>query len=878
MNYGKFFRLNQRTSKIDDGIAIYDYIDLPAYFEDSESNEMSPKYPISVTITENCVSFRVHYSAYKVKGEDSWNYLYNVKKAYNEDIHNDESDASKKDLKHMEEVILELPYESNNTEQLYNAIKDIYYSKYPYLKCSSSDARGSHDTGKTFVDKIEFYFYSKYPCWKCSSSATNDTHDIGKALIDKIKNIYYSKCPCLKCLLSGASESHDIGRTFIDELINKRYGKEEIHDVVEKVLYENIRKSQDGDLSYSTLWLMDIAVQNAEIGKNINLSEGDNDGNTVKFLRKLLLDFMFDLKHSDVFRTSKYYQSMYSGLMSNFYFSALLHKCEYYFYRGMIIDIVSKDLPTETKKKHISELYAQELIDAETLWIRDITNPLSEYYFEKQDYPEDREASGRPLLKIWYWIKVQYRTIQKEWKRFKFNVWPSWFAEPEEELRRVCFTMSEPNAKVGIKLWFKRCLTKEWICGRILSLFGIFDNPSRAHMCNGEIVNAYLGWEYNNDRCKKKVRENREIISRWFLKRFDFFDLYHLHLFNYANLLILLACIFFIIDLFTDYNFFDNNYMELLSPDLPNKLWHEISSVTIKWYYYLIFGIWIVWTGFRIKLSPRFLFERKRQVIVKMAIKLFMLALFIYTIAININNDGDFKIWNYLIIPILAVFALIKFVPNLHLVFPRLVASITAAWLTLSIGNELFGSFFDSIVSWSTVIWLSLIVLIFVIYEINHILPNETPINKLIRASEFLIISYLISFIIGLFIINFTGEKFLERSGVLNDFYKHYVYEPNPKQVGKQIYSFKASENHKQIEINEDTFDKLLLEELHNINITYDDSVMSPKNHSIVTTWNLPGDAIFFILRDFLIQFSFVAMFIGIFIQMLFEEKSVTEV
>ena len=48
-------------------------------------------------------------------------------------------------------------------------------------------------------------------------------------------------------------------------------------------------------------------------------------------------------------------------------------------------------------------------------------------------------------------------------------------------------------------------------------------------------------------------------------------------------------------------------------------------------------------------------------------------------------------------------------------------------------------------------------------------------------------------------------------------------------------------------------------------------------NHPIVTTWQL-GYSQFFILRDFLIQFAFVAMFIGIFINMLFEEKSLTEI
>ena len=41
---------------------------------------------------------------------------------------------------------------------------------------------------------------------------------------------------------------------------------------------------------------------------------------------------------------------------------------------------------------------------------------------------------------------------------------------------------------------------------------------------------------------------------------------------------------------------------------------------------------------------------------------------------------------------------------------------------------------------------------------------------------------------------------------------------------------------------------------------------------SIATFWGK-----FFVLRDFLIQFAVVAMFIGIFIQMIFEEKNVTE-
>ena len=72
--------------------------------------------------------------------------------------------------------------------------------------------------------------------------------------------------------------------------------------------------------------------------------------------------------------------------------------------------------------------------------------------------------------------------------------------------------------------------------------------------------------------------------------------------------------------------------------------------------------------------------------------------------------------------------------------------------------------------------------------------------------------------------------------------------------------------------------DELLkkLESVHIVADSLNSSEISPK-HPIVTTWDIANSK-FFILRDFLIQFAFVAMFIGIFIQMIFEEKSITEV
>lgn len=158
----------------------------------------------------------------------------------------------------------------------------------------------------------------------------------------------------------------------------------------------------------------------------------------------------------------------------------------------------------------------------------------------------------------------------------------------------------------------------------------------------------------------------------------------------------------------------------------------------------------------------------------------------------------------------------VHWLSNMHIFFPRLIASIATAWLTIAIGNELFGTFFDSVVSWSTSLWLSVIVFVFLMYEINRKLPYEKVFNKAIRCSQMMLIGYAISFVVGLFIINFTGERFLERSGVLDTFYKEYVDKDNAEQqVGHQ--------NYKIVNKGEDTSklktDAKRLENLKNVHI-----------------------------------------------------------
>ena len=69
MNHGHFFKLNQHLSRIDDGVAIFDYVALPAYQGLAKDNPMSSKFPISLVITSDSVRIRMHYCSFKSQKE-----------------------------------------------------------------------------------------------------------------------------------------------------------------------------------------------------------------------------------------------------------------------------------------------------------------------------------------------------------------------------------------------------------------------------------------------------------------------------------------------------------------------------------------------------------------------------------------------------------------------------------------------------------------------------------------------------------------------------------------------------------------------------------------------------------------------------------------
>lgn len=779
MNFGKFFKLNRNLSRIEEGFALYDYMDLPAYFGNSRDNLMSPKYPVSMTITADTVQFRLHYSSYKI-GENPALYKYDLE--YDKAIEKYPNDSVK--IAHMEEIILELPFIINLSTNLSDIIKEIYSTTFPQKSSFGS-------TGGRFLEQL-------------------------------------------------------IKQRYTDDIVEK--------DNMEASQYNALRETVDSSISYSSLWLMGL-LRNFAGKQRIGLY--DNNGQVIGFLRKLLLDFMFDLKHSDVFQNSANYQKMYSGLMSDFYFSALIHKCEYYYYRGLVTgEMHEVDGLTDIDKKKILTLYGDNLRKSEELWTQDIMNPASEKYFDYpfRNTPNVKKEGKDSILKTWIKrIKGLIGDFSKGCKspknyidRLLVNIGvlednklikrDSWFAEPEEEMRRVCFPMDDE------------------------------DDNNVKHICNVELMVNCLNVSNSEPLALiEYVNNNREKISRWFLRRYDFNDVWHLHLSRWAN--------------FVTFSLLLVSLLIFVGYDFKKQTDLDSASNSINIVYYLL----------GILLSIALIFGIKGRIAKKQKdllhtyikkncgrISVFVILLMILPMGLLLDDINTRLINGYNIFHIfIAAFVVSLFFKSfrdrvgnslehitsyLHLLFPRLVASITTAWLTMSMGFDLYAAFFDRHVSWPTAGMILVIVFIFVMYELNRITPRSNIWKKLFRSVQLVTISYFISLVVGSVVINFLGKQYMDRGGAFEGMTETTFTVDSLTVPIKGVVnnvSFGDSEEKRQ---NEYMQQQACKEGCQSIRVLH------------------LGEHEIFFMRDFLIMFSFVTMFMGIFLQMfIFEDKKMTE-
>lgn len=743
MNHGKFFSLDLAASRIEEGIAVFDYTDIyDANIAEGTSN-ITPRCPIFVTITSTSVKFILQYCVYLKNVDQTKDKQEFVATIDPDDFNGDFA------IRHMEEVLIELPITTTSGLSLAATLKRLYSTPFPI------------------------------------------------------------------CLQTE--------KNYFLELVKNRYEFGVGHQYVLK----RADDKNESNLHYSVLSIWNL------YDKDFGYILFDNSYKYNKVLRKLILDFFFDMMHSDVFKNSVHYDEMYSTFMSDFFCSAIIRKAEYYYQRALVNQ---QDTDPQKITNSIS-IYAENLEIAEQQWVKCIQALESDRHFEFQPkwFETDNSVKKSCLGNFKSWLKEIFCPL------YQLSNPDSWFASPEDELRGVTNHSRKDDIACSRHLLF--CVKKS-------------KSPT--------IDQSYFS--QNNISIQQRTAES----SKWLLKRYAFKDAYQLAWGKYL--------------------------------DITN--WIVVAAIILLSF----FGFWNKLVG------------------------LLMLVGVVLVLCILIDTIKHKKVVTF---------------DKTIFFYPRLVAAIVAAWFSIALSDSLFKTFFYAKFSWVTVILLLVLIFFFVLYEVHRTVPKFGMWSKVGRSIGLMMISCAISLVVGICVINFTGEKMLEKSGVLTNFYRDNVIltsnvqddEPSlildfddilasdkwsdslvintythsipgnidAAQARYAVHEFANtpygedymnrivhaySMLHDSARVHDSTLvlsdsirGRFLLR--HENNALFMDLLPYVKHtndrHPIAEYVNVRPlkwcgiDYSIFILYDFLIQFAVIAMFIGIFIQMIFEEKNVTE-
>lgn len=813
MNYGRYFALDLKASRVEDGISVFNYTDL-VETRVSGDNKMSPEYPIFVTITPSSVKFILQYCIYRNSDGTYFDFSDAIK--------------SQKEIKisHMEEVLIELPLTDSAGVSLSSVIKRLYSSPFPITRKKTEE--------------------------------------------------------CVK------------SEPYIKQLISFRYESAGI-----------LRDRDKEEISYSSLYVWGLR---SEEGYYQLYDDVSRVHKYTKVLRKLLLDFLFDMMHGDIFKNSVHFDEMYNALTSDYFCNSIIAKSEFYYQRAIINALYSSGNLGESA----CSIYASYFDKAERNWIECIQNPLSDKEFEYIPQWFENKSEKQKSSSAFLWVRGVFHKLS-DFLIPSFTIKEnSWFVQPEKELQRVYFNLR--NCK-----------------DRIVNVKDLAKADDK--------IGAFRQF-LSADNESESISIRRQASSRWLFKRYDFTDAFRLTFFPVSNVLVwfIASVIIFL----------------TLSHDLPYDIiggiergvnwlfcgeardWASAPKV-IKFVAGAAIGVAVLWT-------LCYSISRGRLASFKVGLRSgFISLLSIGLIVLALSTEILVLRWSLIILMVIFLFKARVFnnaLSYMHLTFPRLVASITAAWLTVALSEDLYKAFFDSQWSPSFMGMLILLMFIFVHYEVDKIVPRVNTVTKLLRSMELMIISSIISLGVGLIVINFTGERLLARSGYLPEFYRDHVllkheYESDGESLSldfdaidwteyidkytlevlnendsiaaieadRFIKTFAetryegefleriaaardSSKIHELVEISDTTKGKFLLR--HENSFMFKDLLQhlefTDKGHEhniaryvTISKPDSVGEYKFFILYDFLIQFAVVAMFIGIFIQMIFEEKNITE-
>ncbi len=205
-----------------------------------------------------------------------------------------------------------------------------------------------------------------------------------------VKELNVDKAVHQDSLILSLSLSSDLDvRDNLTEAINRIYdtvfplnlANDSIYDVTQESLTESPER-----ICYSSLNVFNKEKRQSQGGRNT----GQKPFN-YRFIRKIFLDFLYDLEHSDVFENIILYDDIYIKLHKNFLFNAIANKAEYYYQRQQqLLFQKNPDCPWDMAEKKL--FHAEYYAKAEQRWVETIANDKAERCFNDSQWFSDIES------------------------------------------------------------------------------------------------------------------------------------------------------------------------------------------------------------------------------------------------------------------------------------------------------------------------------------------------------------------------------------------------------------------------------------------------------------------------------------------------------
>lgn len=435
---------------------------------------------------------------------------------------------------------------------------------------------------------------------------------------------------------------------------------------------------------------------------------------TTYFLRKLLMDFLFDFEITGVFKNLSFYSAISIKLRENFLFNALINKMRYYYFRTRLIGKELFDILDHTEVVQVDgeekddgekmdqnlQFLFQRYEAAEREWVSSIFHTKAMKAFHESPWFNECHEELEQVYTVQKLTNLEKRRRNKRRYRRK-NSKPAPHEIPPVTL---IDTVNTCKPLIARKKFLRRAgittdNTFALTVSNLLSLIHKKQSNNSREDENTPGCSFKKSVDYHNDTAK--------LAAKWEIDHYQFPSLFRIWCGDRKTFYISLSLLIGLFTALTGFslylekaNFFDND-----------EFHNETGWLFVIVFPILIISLWLI--GFLMRKFRRSTWGKG-----------FML-----------------------------------------LTMPRMLAAIVTAWFSMGMSNDIYEAFNSEN---KEVIFLSGIILVlitcfFIAYESFTINPYDDKHHYFISAIFVFTLAYIYAFMVGLLVFDFFGKQFISQ-------------------------------------------------------------------------------------------------------------------